>query len=426
MKCEESRENLAAYLDGEIEGAPRRAMDDHFALCAACAAEKRAQAAAWRLLDLASPPSAPADFRERVLARVLLALAAVAGCGAPARAQDPAPPAPVAVPAPVQVAPGQGPQAAPVDAERAERIRLAKVRWAAMSPDERERARRRFEQWKALSPEQREDMRRRLEEMGGREGAQVVRRRMEDLRKKSPEQIQRMRLQRLIIGGVWQRFLDQLRPPVSDQWAALPAPAKERLARKFARGFVEMGREAVVRKFATEEERTAIEGQDAPARRAALASMKKRIREQVLAPHRDEMEKLPPEERRAREVRLLEEHFWACAQEGLPDRLPQFRAAFEKALTENPGAGGRAGHEGVNPEGLGRFLRTRFQREFGLPPEDLGAPWATFALVRALRLRAPQDQPAFLEAVRPELRRIAALPAERREEELKALLERLK
>jgi anti-sigma factor RsiW len=74
MKCVEIGENLAAYLDGEIEGAPRRAMDDHFAGCAACAAEKRVQAAAWRLLEAAwdpgKAPVAPPGFRERVLARV--------------------------------------------------------------------------------------------------------------------------------------------------------------------------------------------------------------------------------------------------------------------------------------------------------------------------------------------------------------------
>jgi anti-sigma factor RsiW len=69
MKCEEARENLAAYLDGEIEGASRRAMDDHLAVCPACAAERRAQAAAWRLLDLSGPPAAPAGLEDRILAR---------------------------------------------------------------------------------------------------------------------------------------------------------------------------------------------------------------------------------------------------------------------------------------------------------------------------------------------------------------------
>ena len=70
MKCDEVRENLAACLDGEIEGASRRAVDEHLAVCAACSKERDALAATWRLLDLAQPPSVPAGFDERLLARV--------------------------------------------------------------------------------------------------------------------------------------------------------------------------------------------------------------------------------------------------------------------------------------------------------------------------------------------------------------------
>ena len=71
MKCDEIRENLAAYLDGEIEGAPRRSMDAHLSGCPGCLAEKRAQAAAWRLLDFAGPPpAAAAGQKDRILARV--------------------------------------------------------------------------------------------------------------------------------------------------------------------------------------------------------------------------------------------------------------------------------------------------------------------------------------------------------------------
>lgn len=68
MKCPEVRENLAAYLDGEVDGAPRQAMDAHFAGCPACAAERSAQAAAWRLLDLVEAPAAPPGFEGRVAA----------------------------------------------------------------------------------------------------------------------------------------------------------------------------------------------------------------------------------------------------------------------------------------------------------------------------------------------------------------------
>ena len=70
MKCEEVRGNLAAFLDGEIEGAPRRAVDEHLAACPACAGERRALAAAWRLLDLVPDPAAPAGLEARVLERV--------------------------------------------------------------------------------------------------------------------------------------------------------------------------------------------------------------------------------------------------------------------------------------------------------------------------------------------------------------------
>jgi anti-sigma factor RsiW len=70
MKCTEIRENLAAYLDGEIEGASRRTMDAHLSGCPDCLAEKRAQAAAWRLLDMAgAPPAARAGLKDRILAR---------------------------------------------------------------------------------------------------------------------------------------------------------------------------------------------------------------------------------------------------------------------------------------------------------------------------------------------------------------------
>ncbi len=69
MTCTEIRENLAAYLDGEIEGASRRAMDSHLSGCSACLGEKRAQAAAWRLLDLDDAPAVPAGLGDRILAR---------------------------------------------------------------------------------------------------------------------------------------------------------------------------------------------------------------------------------------------------------------------------------------------------------------------------------------------------------------------
>ena len=71
MKCDEAREHLAAQLDGEIDGAPRRAVDEHLAECAACAAEREALARAWRLLDLAdAPPATPGTFEARLRERI--------------------------------------------------------------------------------------------------------------------------------------------------------------------------------------------------------------------------------------------------------------------------------------------------------------------------------------------------------------------
>ncbi|HEU4395779.1 MAG TPA: zf-HC2 domain-containing protein [Planctomycetota bacterium] len=71
MKCDEAREHLAAHLDGEIDGAPRRAVDEHLAECAACAAEREALARAWRLLDLAgAPPAVPGTFEARLRERI--------------------------------------------------------------------------------------------------------------------------------------------------------------------------------------------------------------------------------------------------------------------------------------------------------------------------------------------------------------------
>lgn len=69
MRCDDVRGNLAAYLDEEVDGAPRRAMDEHFSVCAACAGERSAQAAAWRLLDALEAPSSPEGFTDRTLAR---------------------------------------------------------------------------------------------------------------------------------------------------------------------------------------------------------------------------------------------------------------------------------------------------------------------------------------------------------------------
>jgi anti-sigma factor RsiW len=61
MNCPDIRENLVAYLDDEIEGAPRRAMDAHFTTCATCAGERVAMASTWALLDREALPASVAD-----------------------------------------------------------------------------------------------------------------------------------------------------------------------------------------------------------------------------------------------------------------------------------------------------------------------------------------------------------------------------
>ena len=70
--CRAVRENLTAYLDGELDVPARRAVDEHLARCPACRQECAALKDAWRLLDEAPAPPHPhlgSDFADRVLAR---------------------------------------------------------------------------------------------------------------------------------------------------------------------------------------------------------------------------------------------------------------------------------------------------------------------------------------------------------------------
>jgi hypothetical protein len=294
-----------------------------------------------------------------------------------------------------------------------DRLRGARERWEKMSAEERAAVLGRFEKWRRLPADKREDLRRRFDEIGGREGVALMRRRMEELRRDSPEQISKMRLQAAVLERLWTRFSETLPPKVAERVAALPPQARERMRRRFSKAVVAAGREALNRRYATEAERAAIEGTDAEARAGALASIKARIREEVLSSRREELAALDPAERRVREARLLAENYWTCAREAFREKLPEVRASLEKALEEKAGNGHGSGKDW-------------FFREFGITQEELGVRWAARPLRMALLARRPETRAAFLASVRPELRRIASLPAGEREEALKAFLETIR
>jgi anti-sigma factor RsiW len=77
MNCSECRLALHAHLDGQLEVANTRAVDEHVASCAACAEESAAlRALGERLRAQAERPTPPAGFEERL--RASLRTAAVA------------------------------------------------------------------------------------------------------------------------------------------------------------------------------------------------------------------------------------------------------------------------------------------------------------------------------------------------------------
>jgi len=68
MRCEDLRDKLSAYLDGELSRADTGVCDEHLAACGACAdlvAERRDERKHWRA---ALHEEAPADLRRDILA----------------------------------------------------------------------------------------------------------------------------------------------------------------------------------------------------------------------------------------------------------------------------------------------------------------------------------------------------------------------
>ena len=71
--CRRVRENMAAYLDGELKGGARRLIEEHLADCIECRARLDELKETWRLLDELEEPIVRNDFRREVLARAQVA-----------------------------------------------------------------------------------------------------------------------------------------------------------------------------------------------------------------------------------------------------------------------------------------------------------------------------------------------------------------
>lgn len=70
LACDEARELLSAQLDGEVDEAEARALDEHLAGCQRCESERRrleAVRSAFRALPVAAPPD---DLGREVLDRI--------------------------------------------------------------------------------------------------------------------------------------------------------------------------------------------------------------------------------------------------------------------------------------------------------------------------------------------------------------------
>jgi len=67
--CRRVRDNLAAYLDGEVKGGARQIIREHLAECEACRRHLEELKETWRLLDQLEAPIVHRKFAEEVVTR---------------------------------------------------------------------------------------------------------------------------------------------------------------------------------------------------------------------------------------------------------------------------------------------------------------------------------------------------------------------
>lgn len=68
--CRRIRENLSAYLDGELKAGARRVIDEHLAECEACREHFRELKETWRLLDELEAPIVRRELADEVWTRI--------------------------------------------------------------------------------------------------------------------------------------------------------------------------------------------------------------------------------------------------------------------------------------------------------------------------------------------------------------------
>ena len=68
LNCPEARDRLWGFIDGDVKGPERAALEAHLAECEACRRELALRRGVWALLELDAVPAAP-DLSHRVLRR---------------------------------------------------------------------------------------------------------------------------------------------------------------------------------------------------------------------------------------------------------------------------------------------------------------------------------------------------------------------